>query len=81
MPKVSFDKVQRMWETKHELNLVRQQKLDIDPVDDKLEYYEALGYSVDAARERLHNIKLLESAESELVSERLRTKPWNPAYV
>lgn len=67
MPRASFDIVQRMWETKHELALVRESRL--------LLWYEASHISIEEEDTKL------KYHEYELVGERLRTKPWNPAYV
>lgn len=73
MPKVSFDKVQRMWETKHELALVRESMLLL-----WCKFESSYPHSPISIAEEDTKLKYF---ENQLVGERLRTKPWNPAYV
>jgi len=74
MPKVYSDIVQRMWETKHELALVRQSQIQLwTTIDASISNNRSNNFAEEDGK--------LKQCEQELVSERLRLKPWNYAYV
>jgi len=64
--------VQRMWETKHELDFVRTQI-------NKLTSWN--GTDTEEVFEVVDDIHRLQKLEQELVSYRMTIRPWNYAYV